>query len=213
MNDASVVLMAAACSLDNIVVGVAFGARGIRVPLGSNLLIALVTAAGTLVSLLSGRLLSLAATPARAHVLGSAAIMLLGAWMIVREAVCRMAGDRPRALAGLFQVDGVETLSTLLSVLDDPVIGLMSVTGVLGLRESVLIGIALTLNNVAVGLGAGIAGSSPVLLAATLVAFSMAGLSLGMRAGRRLMPAWLREVSGPLAGTLLVLSGVRELIR
>lgn len=40
-------MLAISCNLDNVGVGLAYGARGIGIPLASNLLIALVTAAGT----------------------------------------------------------------------------------------------------------------------------------------------------------------------
>ena len=43
----TILLLALSCNLDNVGVGIAYGARGIGIPLASNLLIALITAAGT----------------------------------------------------------------------------------------------------------------------------------------------------------------------
>ncbi|MGE5542436.1 MAG: sporulation membrane protein YtaF, partial [Bacillota bacterium] len=54
----SLLLLVLSCSLDNLVVGILYGTRGITVPFASNLLIAAITTGGTLICIVSGRLVA-----------------------------------------------------------------------------------------------------------------------------------------------------------
>ncbi|NPV71575.1 MAG: hypothetical protein HPY55_13200 [Firmicutes bacterium] len=211
MNPASLLLLAAACNLDNIVVGIAYGSRQIRVPFSSNLFIAVITASGTLLSLLSGRVVFALVRPSFAHALGSVAIMLVGAWIVLQEAARWLQDGDTLGPVRLLHVEKIEPMNRLICVLENPVIGAMSVSGVLTRKEGALLGLALTLNNLPTGLAAGLAGTNPIVLAATLVVFSMLTLSLGMYLGRRFASVWLRDAAGPLAGVLLLTTGIFEL--
>ncbi len=48
-------LIALSCNLDNVGVGISYGARGIKIPFVTNLFIALITGTGTLLAMVLGK--------------------------------------------------------------------------------------------------------------------------------------------------------------
>jgi putative Mn2+ efflux pump MntP len=67
--------MAISCNLDNIGIGIAYGARGVSIPFGSNLLIAAITTCGTLLSVMMGQSIHMFFKPDVAKYSGSALII------------------------------------------------------------------------------------------------------------------------------------------
>ncbi len=81
----TILLLAISCNLDNVGVGIAYGARGIGIPLASNFLIALITAAGTGLCIVFGRQI-FQFMPAEVGVLLGAVLLIgMGAWVIWQE--------------------------------------------------------------------------------------------------------------------------------
>ena len=149
------VLVAGVSNLDNLAAGFAFGIRGTRIATTPNLIIAAITMAGTVVAISSGHALSGVLAPGVAPALGASIIIVIGAWTILGS----FAGE-----ASLVSVPAMH--------------GEMTPANAVGL------GVALALNNVGTGIGAGVAGLSPV--ATTLLAgvISLLFVGGGSKAGR-----------------------------
>ncbi len=169
----SAVLVATVSNLDNLAAGVAFGMRRTRIAAAPNVVIAAVTMAATAGAMTSGRGLAHVLAPSLASALGASIVGAIGVWTVLGSPrALRVPASWPERGTGRFW--GVRYR--------------YGVTGELGrkaisLREGLVLGVALSLNNAATGVGAGVAGVSP--LATTLLA---GGLSLiciggGARAG------------------------------
>ncbi len=157
------VLIAAVSNLDNLAVGFALGMRDRTVALAPNVVIAAVTMAGTAVAMTSGRVVARTMSPSVASAVGSLIIIAIGVWTIIAS----RHGGRPLAGAGV--------PDTRRSARRDP--------NGLSWRETLALGVALSLNNVASGVGAGIAGVSPVATTLFAGAFSLICIGGGSRFG------------------------------
>jgi putative Mn2+ efflux pump MntP len=159
-------LIAAVSNLDNLAAGVALGLRGTRIALAPNMLIAAVTMAATAGAMTSGHALARLLRPSVAGSVGAVIIVSIGVITVVES---RSPVGEPTA--------GVGRLSRPAATLS--------------WREAGLLAIALSLNNVGTGVGAGIAGIPPVLTTALAGAFSLWCVGGGSQAGR---------LAGPVVG-------------
>jgi putative Mn2+ efflux pump MntP len=85
-----VLILALSCNLDNVAIGIAYGIRGIRLPFESNLLIAVLTAGGTLFFIVFGHQIVMVLSPRVAVLTGSLILVAMG----VRGAWTRILGPQ-----------------------------------------------------------------------------------------------------------------------
>ena len=155
----SACLFALSANIDNFPIGIAYGLRGMRIGAGGNLLIACLTGLGTAAAMLLGGGLARLIPPDTANALGCMLLVLMGLWMLYREAQGGMgAPEQPPA-------DAYGTR--------------------LGLRESAALAAALMVNNVGFGVGARITGLSIVKTTACTFVCSLILLAGGAAVGRR----------------------------
>jgi putative sporulation protein YtaF len=69
-------------NIDNLAVGVAYGVKKLRITFFANLLIAIISATGTLTSMLAGAAIGKFLSADVANALGSGALIAIGAWGI-----------------------------------------------------------------------------------------------------------------------------------
>ena len=94
----AVLLFAVAVSIDGLVAGVAEGLRGIRVPLGSLLVMNVVSAVVVFLSLGSGRVVAGFLAPLTGRLVGGGVLIALGGWMLWRgRAATAPAGEGEHA--------------------------------------------------------------------------------------------------------------------
>jgi putative Mn2+ efflux pump MntP len=176
------VLIAAVSNLDNLTVGVAFGMRESRIAAAPNVVIAAVTMAATAGAMTSGRALSRVLPPSLAAAVGASIIGAIGVWTVLASLrVVRLPDSSTEPGPG--ERRGGRYL----------VSGELDRENVIALREALVLGVALALNNAAAGVGAGVAGipwAVTTLLAGALSLIcvgggSRVGLSLGRRVGGR----------------------------
>jgi putative sporulation protein YtaF len=194
----SAALVASVSNLDNLAVGVAFGMRNTRIPARSNLLIAAVTMAGTAGAMTGGRALASLAWPSLASALGSSIICAIGVFTVV-------ASLRAMRAATVTLVGGHRDLHAQGDLLS----GDVAAGEVTSARNALVLGVALALNNVGAGVGAGAAGISPMattLLAGALSLICLGGGSrIGWCLGLPLIGRWAPLTAG------LILLGVGSL--
>ena len=209
----TIFLLALACSLDNIGIGIAYGVRRLSIPFGTNLLIAVLTASGTLIVMLCGHLVTRLIHPQTAILIGGVVIVLAGAWVVLQETVWRRP-EKPLEELQLIALEGIPEVSFLrkiLMILDNPFIADQDFSGHIDLKEGVILGLALLLNNLPIGLVAGLLGLSPLLITGSLIILSIVTIWVGISTGYCLGTHWLGRLSGPLAGAILIIIGAYEI--
>jgi putative Mn2+ efflux pump MntP len=161
----SAVLVALVSNVDNLTVGLALGIHGRRVAMTPNGLMAALTMAGTAGAMTSGHALASLLRPPIASAVGGMIVLAIGfvTAAIALATLRRPATDAPAALTPMLRSRGV-----------------------ISLRDAVPVGIALSLNNIGTGVGAGIAHVSPLLTTLLAGFFSLASVGGGSRVGRSL---------------------------
>lgn len=83
----SAILFSIAANIDNIVIGIAYGANKIKIKVSSNLLIATLTTIGTFIAMYIGKFLSHIISYNTANILGSSIIILLGIFFFIKNVI------------------------------------------------------------------------------------------------------------------------------
>jgi putative sporulation protein YtaF len=200
-----ILLLALSSNGDNVAVGLAYGLGRINVPFASNLLIALVTGVGTIVSMWLGQVLSRILDPHIAGLAGGAIIVLIGGWVMVQSIRTKEES------IDLIPSPDSRTISKFLRVLRNPIAADRDFSRHIDVKESWLLAIALSLNNVANGVAAGMLGFSLAGTTIAVMVFSVITLSAGLAAGYQCGRRWVSNFSGVVSGLLLIVLGIYEL--
>ncbi len=210
---ASILLLASASNADNLGVGIAYGVKGTSIPLASNLLIAAITGTGTLLSMLAGTTIATLIQPELAALMGGLVIIGAGVWVLIEEARRRPVGRPPRGQTNVKgnAISEATALRKLFILLDNPCAADRDLSGHVDLKESFLLGSALTLNNLVNGLAAGLLGLSPVITTCFVVILSVLALWVGISAGCSVGYRWLGRLAGPVSGFILIFVGICSL--
>lgn len=192
----SALLFGVSSNTDNLVVGLSYGMKKMPIGRTENLIVALITFTGTILSMVLGKSVLLFLPPKAAGFLGSGMIILIGiagmAKFLLRWKKTRKEGEEEHK--------GAEDIG------GDKETVLQSLT----IREALFLGLALTLNNVGLGIGASITGLPVASTALGSFFFSLVFLDLGNRIGRAKLSEVIGEFAEPLAAFLMISLGVYE---
>ncbi|MFI5331779.1 MAG: sporulation membrane protein YtaF [Desulfobaccales bacterium] len=208
----TILLLALSCNLDNVGVGIAYGARGIGIPLASNLLIALITAAGTGLCIVFGQQIFQVLPGEVGVILGAVLLIGMGVWIIRQEAGEKSRQDQEAPSTAPKELTQESWLRRLLLILQQPVLADQDSSGYIDLKESLLLSMALMLNNIPNGVGAGLLGLSTWLTTLMVGVLSVVTFWVGIGLGRSLGVRWLGRHAGTISGLLLVVIGLVEII-
>ena len=156
---ATTIVLGIGANMENLPVGLAYGFRGVPIGLARNLVIAVVTTVATLLPLTAGRGLRGYLPPQLPDIVAGSLLIGLGFFNIWIER--RKAREKPAIPSGS-------------QAKEKP----------LGLRETVVLAGALSINNVALGFAGGFAGLDPGTVALSVGGFSILLLWLGERLSR-----------------------------
>jgi len=198
----SMLLFSISICLDNFGVGVAYGIRGLCIPVSSNLLIAALNSGGTFISMLIGERLYHFMQPATAKYMGPSVFLIAGCIVIVND---------------IAKKHGMKVFSTVLlpekiALPDKKSIINIYCKGRVGLKEGALLAIALTFSNLVTGAGASLIGLSLAVTTIFVFVLSVFAISVGMRIGNYSGGRWLGDMSDPLSGVLLIIIGIYEMV-
>mgnify|MGYP004632619969 FL=1 len=178
----SCLMFAFSVNIDAFLVGVSYGIRQIHIPLLQNLAISFISLLGTLLSLFLGRKMLSLLPAALGDYLGSGILLLLGGFYIAKSLFFPKNDLHAEELQ--------KTLSP---------------------KETLLLGAALSANNMGIGIGASILGFA--LLPAAAITFITAVLFLfaGNRLGNISLLRISKRYADTLSGGMLMLLGVLAL--
>lgn len=186
-------------------IGLAYGARGINVPLKSNIAIALFSGITTFTSSFIGNLLSNYIPSHFGNIIGGAIVSMIGAYTIINFMLNRNKSKRT-------QVNDNQYFDNIRAVMDDPGLADRDYSGDISLKESILLGTALAVNCLGTGFGAGMTGVNIYLLCSAVVIFSVLTISLGAFIGKHFAASFLGEKATIISGLLLIAVGIYQII-
>ncbi|MDF2629570.1 MAG: hypothetical protein K0R39_3401 [Symbiobacteriaceae bacterium] len=224
MNALSLALLALALSLDSLTVGLLYGVRGIKLPWAAMLVVS--GASGLLLSgaMSGGRVLSDALPAGIAQRLGALLLVGVGLWITYQtwRSHGRPGAKAPRPAdpepsppipGGPLKVWRLRlgSIGVVIEILREPGAADLDRSGHINLTEACFLGIALALDSVAAGLGAAMAGFSPLGLPLAAAGGSLGLMLLGSRAAR-LLPFKLEGPWAMLHGVVLVALGLYRMV-
>lgn len=180
----STLLFGMSSNTDNLVVGLSYGIKKMPIRWKENLIVALITFTGTVLSMILGKSALLFLPSAFAGILGSLIIIFIGVLGLVQFFV------KVRKEPEEEEEPELQTLT---------------------IKEALILGLALTLNNIGLGIGASITGLPVLSTALGSFFFSLVFLYIGNLIGRSKLSEVVGAFAEPLAALLMIGLGVYEI--
>lgn len=204
MHILSIIMLGIAANLDNLGIGLAYGIRRIRIPLGSNLIIAGISGLSTAFTGFGGHLLSQMMPDGLGNILGGGLVITVGIWTIAyyyRDNKKNIAFSNP---------DEEINVQNLKMIVREPHKADLDYSGHISAKEAILLGIALAMNAMATGLGAGMTGINVLGITISVIFFSLLTISCGDYMGKQYASV-LGDKSTLVAGIMLIVVGIYEI--
>jgi len=198
----SALLFSLSSNLDNIVVGIAYGIKKIKIGIIANLIIAIVTSTGTFLSMSLGVYISKFLPHSIANALGAGAIIILGGYFVIQSIIKLVNNKNSKELA-LKDIDDMIEYAEK-SDLDN--------SGDINIKEALLVAFGLTFNNLGTGVAASITGVSIQFTVISTFILSILTIMFGETVGNHVFGNFLGKYAPLISGILLIILGIIELL-
>lgn len=212
----SIATLAISLSLDALGVGLAYGLKQIRIPLISKLVICIFSIIYSGASLIAGSLLSNILPPYLSKLIGVSILSLMGIWMLV-QAFIKREDAKPGSEAScnehtLFKI-AIKSLGITIQVIKNPIEGDIDKSGSIDMGESLLLGLALSVDAIGVGIGSALAGFHSAVIPPAVGIFQLLFLYAGTFLGSRfsLTPRVNKKIISVLPGVLLIFLAIMRI--
>ena len=214
----SILVLSVSLSIDALFVGFAYALDGTRIPFGSKMIICFFSILYAGIAVFAGSTAARFLPAAVGRAIGAGMLFLIGCWMILKGFVKSASTARRKESAGN---DGapifrwmIRSLGVTVQILRNPDAGDIDRSGVIDLRESILLGSALSVDAIGVGIGSALSGLSGWYIPLSIGLCQLLFLSTGLAAGKRF--GFLRKNGGRIAAVtpglfLLALAALRLL--
>lgn len=201
-------LLGAISNLDNLGIGISYGVQKIRIPFQSNLLIAFLTGIVTIISVSIGN--TLKNLVHLANVMGALFFIIIGVWIVFSKPKSRNYVNNFASFSKTYSI-AIKSLHLALQITKDPSKADQDSNGCISLHEAMFLGVSLSFNCLATGVGAGLTGLSPLGLTVFVFVFSLITIEIGYTFGKKAALPSLGRWSQALSGLLLVIIGLFDL--
>ena len=189
-------------NLDNVVIGIAYGIKKVKIGVIANLIIAIVTSTATFLSMLIGNYLSEFLPLGVANALGAIVIIILGLYFASQSIIKLVNNTKSKELALKNITDMIEYAEK--SDLDH--------SGDISNKEALIIASGLTFNNLGTGIAASITGVSIQFTVISTFILSFLAIKFGEAAGNNVLGNILGKYAPLFSGILLIVLGIIEFI-
>lgn len=185
-------------NLDNLGIGISYGLQKIRIPLFSNLLIAIISSVATAFAMIMGTFLSRIFPIA--NFIGALSLIAIGLWISFGSIL------QKNVFPSLYKRSKI--FSFIMDILRNPAKADRNANGIICNCEAIILGISLSLNSFVTGLGAGLSRLSLIPVAVSVFFFSLLTICSGYELGNRSNFLRFGHLSEIISGTLLVALGI-----
>lgn len=196
----SAFLVSLSFNLDNVVIGIAYGIKKIKIGAAANLMIAAVTALGTFLSMKAGQYISCFLPAGLANAVGAVIMGLFGLYFIVQSIVSMNQNKKTKELA----LKDVPNMMEYAEKSD------LNHNGSISIKEAALVGLGLMGNNLGAGIAASITHINAFATSAATFFISLLTLAFGNYLGKRALGSRTGKYASLISGILLVLLGILE---
>ena len=195
MNLLATILFVLSASFDVFVVAMSYGFKNIKIKPFINFVISFISSLGTFISMEIGLALTNIIPLSVVNILGSIIMLLLGLYCLLdyRKVLKKSTNHKDRNL----------NPSSPIVILEKPEIADTNKSGTIEFKESILLSIALALNNVGLGIGASIAGLHIILTTIVTLIITIILIPLGFLCSKKLLNTWIGKSGSLISGILL----------
>ena len=200
MNLLATILFVLSASFDVFVVAMSYGFKNIKIKTFINFVISFISSLGTFISMEIGLALTNIIPLSVVNILGSIIMLLLGLYCLLdyRKVLKKSTNHKDRNL----------NPSSPIVILEKPEIADTNKSGTIEFKESILLSIALALNNVGLGIGASIAGLHIILTTIVTLIITIILIPLGFLCSKKLLNTWIGKSGSLISGILLIILAV-----
>jgi putative sporulation protein YtaF len=181
-------LIALSLSLDAFGAGIAYGIRKIRIPPVSKLVICFMSVFYSGIALVAGKAAGGILPPAAAKAAGTVILASMGVYIILQTFLKKEkpVTERSRPQKGTLLEIAIKSLGVTIQVVRNPDSGDIDRSGIIDIREALLLGFALSVDAIGVGIGSALAGIHSMMIPFAAGLFQLLLLSAGTRLGGKL---------------------------
>ncbi|WP_158291405.1 sporulation membrane protein YtaF [Desulfosporosinus sp. Sb-LF] len=209
MHIVSALFLGLAANLDNLGVGISYGVKKIRVPFLSNFFIALLSGVVVAISVLTGHLLS--RYIAVAGEIGALIIVAIGFWVIAHKTSTSDCLPAAIPVMKTYSVP-IKALNCVVQITKEPSVADFDANGFISTKEAMVLGLTLSFNCIATGVGAGLTGMDPLSSGISVFIFSMISISVGYLIGWKTASDRFEQFAQVISGVVLIIIGIYELL-
>ncbi|MGL5633579.1 MAG: sporulation membrane protein YtaF [Sarcina sp.] len=198
----SVILFVLSASLDTFIVSLAYGAKKINIGFLSNFIISLISSSGTFLSMFLGYKLINIMSLTVSNLFGTIVLLILGVYFILDY----KKSQNSKTLEHLYE----NKPSSAKAILTFPEIVDIDKSGSIDLKEAIILSLALTLNNFALGLAASVTGLDITITTIFTFIFSFILIPLGMLASKKIKNKIFSEKCSLISGIIIIFLALIE---
>ncbi|MEF9992443.1 MAG: sporulation membrane protein YtaF [Romboutsia sp.] len=203
MNLASALLLSISANLDTFAVAVSYGLKKMKLSFSSILFIAFITSIGTFLSMYLGLLATSFISIRLANSIGSLMLIAMGVWFVFDY----FKNNNSNSL----QDQSIKNFPTYHDILSDPLKADKDNSGNIDFKECITLSIALSLNNIGLGIAASIAGINIYLNTCFTFIVTLLGFYLGGIIGRSYLSKIFGKYSSLISALIIIILGFYEL--
>ena len=193
----SALLFSLSSNLDNVVVGMAYGIKKIKIGIIENIIIAVITSTGTFLSMSIGEYISKFLPHFVSNALGAGAIIILGVYFVIQSVIKLIYNTKSKELADMIEYAEKSDLDS---------------SGDINMKEALLVALGLTFNNLGTGVAASITGVSIQFTVIATFIVSIVTIIFGEALGNHVLGKFLGEYAPLISGIMLIILGIIEFL-
>lgn len=183
MHVLSALLFAVSANIDCLAIGLSYGIQSVKIDARSNLIIAVISTAGTLISMLAGKPLAALCSADTANRIGAVLLMLIGCWILFQNHRTQQKSLKAYDRDASSRIDQ---------------------------KEAVVLAFALTINNMGLGISGSITGLPiPVTCLFTFL-YSLLFIAVSQVAGKSCIAYFIHKYARDTAAWMIILLGILE---
>lgn len=198
----SALLFSLSSNLDNLVIGIAYGVKNIKIGIAANFIIAVVTSIGTFLSMSIGKYISKLLPSYVANSLGAIIIIILGIYFIIQSIIKLINNTNPKELS----------LKDINDMLQYAEISDLDKSGDINIKEALFVAFGLTFNNLGTGIAASMTGVNITFTVISTFILSIITLKIGEIFGNHVFGRLLGKYAPLISGILLIILGIVEFL-
>ncbi|TYQ15330.1 UNVERIFIED_CONTAM: putative sporulation protein YtaF [Acetivibrio alkalicellulosi] len=207
-----IIILAVSLSLDAFGVGMSYGIRKIKIPFFSKIIICFFSILYAGIALAGGKSLSLILPPYISKLIGISILLIMGLWIIIQALIKKENHSKTLTYNTIYKEKtllkvAIKSLGITIKVIKNPNEGDIDKSGKIEFGESILLGLALSIDAIGVSLGSALAGFHSFIIPFAVGIFQFAFLYIGTYLGNKfaLIKKINKKALAILPGLLLII--------